>query len=171
MTQEVQTPMINPPLTTLEVIEWVGTSSEKIKYWRQTTYRTISYCTADVKTSTYTAAAYETMTIDWKFSNLVTNGKTDYYIGADYLRFPTEWSYEITIVPGLWYSAFPVTTYLYLDGQEVFSYLSDNNVSVEKKIKIDVWKYSKLTVKYTVYRNSSSSLSFHLEWPIWASQI
>ena len=172
MVQEVQTPMIIPPLTTLEVIEWVGTSSEKIREWRQTIGRTISYCMADVSTDRYYITAWETITgIEWLFSNLVNTGKTDYAIGTKYLRFPMEWSYEITVIPFTWYSTFHVTTMVYIDWVQIYSYLSNDGNDREDKIKLDVWKYSRLTVQFKAYRNSWDGLGFYLYAKIWATQL
>lgn len=172
MVQEVQTSVNQPIQTTLETIQSVGTSSVKIREWRQTTNRTISYCTVDVGTSQVSLDGWETKSnIVWLFSNLSNTGKEEYAIWVDCLRIPTAWSYEITIAPYTWYSQFQVTTKLLLDWKEIYSRLVADGNDVEDKIKIDAGKYSSLTVRFTAYRASSSSISGFLGCDIWITQI
>lgn len=160
MIQNVQTAVNISAPTTLETIESIGTSSIKIREGRQTTVRTISYASVSVNTDNVYIWPYETLSnIEWLFSNLINDGRENYNIWPNYLRIPTAWSYELTITPFVWSNGLKVTTELLMDGNVIYSYKSEDEKDVEHKIKIDAGRFSKITARFTAYRNYSSWIS------------
>lgn len=104
MVQEVQVWVGITNETTLETIEAVGTSSVKIREWRQTTPRFSSWCKA-----TWQVTWQYTSSIGERDSGLVksndteileNNGNAEYIIRDGGIRVPHAWTYSITVYWG-----------------------------------------------------------------------
>jgi hypothetical protein len=100
MPQEVQTGIWITQETTLETIEAVGTSSFKIREWRQTTPRYLSWCKASGDVTWHRSSGESKQWPDTKSTDTaITDNfwKQEYKMIDWWVAVPVAWTYEITL--------------------------------------------------------------------------
>ena len=101
MVQEVQTWVGITNETTLETIEAIGTSSFKIREWRQTTWHYSSWCTATGNVDRYYSESWgtrdsgEVLSTDTAITSM--SGKQEFVMKDGGIRVPSAWTYEIKL--------------------------------------------------------------------------
>lgn len=104
MVQEVQTWVTRPRETTLETIEAVGTSSVKIREWRQTTWHYVNGCLATwnvrwhYSKSEWVRDSGEIISTDTTITS--NNWNQEFTIRDGWVRVPVAWTYQITLYWG-----------------------------------------------------------------------
>lgn len=159
MVQEVQTWVWITNETTLETIEAVGTSSFKIKEWRQTTARYLSECTGTALV-TWSGSGQSplikwTVTLDnsyWKSEFIQTNWG---------IRIPKAWTYQLTFtwqVGGVSYdSNFYIKNWPNAGDKNIYTYSAVwYFYSINESFIVDLGKFDIITVWADFYRGSGS---------------
>ena len=147
MVQEVQTGIWITNETTLETIQAIGTSSVKIREWRQTTWHFTSLCEASWSQWAATKPdgsmgdkVQATLTIDSEYWPI------DYDIVDWWIRIPEAWWYEIKLAWKWWGYA---TAYHYIRAwwEEYLMMTTNNSVDIIESSKIlNLWKYEIVTL-------------------------
>ena len=164
MVQEVQTWVWITNETTLETIESIGTSSFKIKEWRQTTGRYLSKATVP---QTYIYFYYQSSAgrDSWMLTTALTisemSGKTEYSISNGGIRVPSAWTYQISLSAKAWWGTYTGTVYLKRgtdSGSEtIYSLYGASSTTETKTFIIDLGKFDILTIWAEFHYNGSAS--------------
>ena len=164
MVQEVQTGIWITNETTLETIEAIGTSSFKIREWRQTVGgHYVSRCIASWN------VYREWHTWDNRDSGVLTS--PDIAITEDYwtsgfsirdggVRVPVAWSYQIDIYWNGGAGTLDATFILKWGGKVLYSKSSWwTNYTDNTTIMVELWKFDLIEICWEFYYTDSSSLS------------
>lgn len=166
MVQEVQTWVGIVNETTLETIEAVGTSSFKIKEWRQTTPRYTSSCKASGNVTWHRSEGESKQWPDTKSTNTTISdnyGKQGFTIRNGGIAVPAAWTYEITLFRWGGSSIDDATMILKAAGNTIYTkkFTSYNKETVT--LRIDLGKFETIEIRGNFnYKGSSISatLSF-----------
>lgn len=164
MVQKVQTAVGEMQPTTLDTIEAVGTSSRKLREWRQTTgERFLGYCTTTENTLTrlYTSwgsrdsgmLQLNNLTIDTTSSNLI------YTMKDGGVRIPKGWTYQVEITwSSGWFADMTATLYVKTgNGQTLYTETSTNNSQQTDTFLVNVGKFDTIEVWVDYHYSWSSS--------------
>lgn len=161
MVQEVQTWVGITNETTLETIEAIGTSSFKIKEWRQTTGHYVSGCEADWNIEwTYTSWGSRD---SWEIqsTNMAINEiywKQDFVIRDYWVRVPTSWTYQIWINWGWWWSTYKATLIVKAAGDVVYQQETPfTPTTYSTSVRVDLWKFDTIEIRWQFYYQWSAS--------------
>lgn len=160
MVQEVQTWVGITNETTLETIEAVGTSSFKIREWRQTTARYVNGCKA-------------TWNVQWSYSDgdsrdsgqiksqdtVITemSGKQEFTMYDGWIRIPVAWTYQITLYRGSWWSTVNGTIFLKAGNRVLYTKTFAALGSETVVINADLGKFDTIEIRGEFYYKGSSS--------------
>ena len=160
MLQEVQTWVWITNETTLETIEAVGTSSFKIREWRQTTPRYVNNCEWKWKAAWYYSNQWdrqseEVLSTDTEI--LSQNWNQDYIIRDGWIRVPVAWTYQITFTWSGWSSTSNVT--LILKGWWKELYRNEHTSSQTETVTVvaNLWKFDLIEIWWSFYYKGSAS--------------
>lgn len=162
--QEVQTAINTTPITTLETIEWVGTSSEKIREWRQTTPKE-SYSSIISWSASASTRPGETVDISIKNWTIDIQWKDIYFEQVSWgIRIPEAGAYIIKVYMRWGASAFVDEHRLKINWKVKFSWTSQTQTK-ENWLKfeeiINLWKYAMIAHECDfTYIGSSSGASW-----------
>lgn len=168
MVQEVQTSVWIQNPTTLDVIEWIGTSSFKLTEWRQViSDNSIINC----KISSTVSWNYQRWgsTYSWDiYSNNITiisqTWEFDIRANDEYLqiRVPIAWKYKIETSWWSWGSTFSMSVEIKASNKTIISdSTSSSSDSLWWEATVSLWKYDLIThIGTFTYRWSSSGAGF-----------
>lgn len=159
--QEVQTGVWITNETTLETIEAIGTSSFKIREWRQTTARYVSGCKASGSVSWYysswggTRDSWEVKSSNTTISEI--SGKQEFIIRDWGIRVPVAWTYEITFTWNWWGSTENDTLILKWWGNVLYTKEFTSYDEETVTITADLGKFDLIEIYGDLYYTWSSS--------------
>ena len=161
MVQEVQTAVTQPQETTLETIQAIGTSSVKIREWRQTTARYTSNCIS-AGSIAWTWNVWDSRSY-WPVSSNLSiwsmEGKQEFVGKNWWIRVPVAWTYQITLYWSGGSSLFDATIILKCWGNEVYTNTFNSNQSETVTMNVDLGKFDLVEVYWSLYCSSGSSAS------------
>lgn len=165
MVQEVQTAVTIPQETTLDTIQAIGTSSVKIREWRQTTWHYTSGVTASWSIS-WSWDPWNPRD-SWKLSPNLTIGssywKMEYAKKMGSIRVPVAWSYQITLSWSWWSSISNATIVLMWGWNQLYTktFTSSSSETIVKNV--DLWKFDTVEVYWSLYCSSGYSSSMTMQ--------
>lgn len=164
MVQEVQTWIGITNETTLETIEAIGTSSFKIKEWRQTTARYLSECSwrADVDRTYSSGGSRDSGLIKWVVTLNDSVWKAEFMQVNGGIRIPTAWTYQLTFNWQAGGTNFDSTLYLRNwpnpTDKVIYTFAAIwTYKSIDDSFIVDLGKFDIITAWATFYYNGSAS--------------
>lgn len=160
MVQEVQTGIWITNETTLETIEAIGTSSFKIREWRQTTARFVSGCSGSGSVSWYWSSwddrqSDEILSSDTAITD--QNGNQEYSIRDGWIRVPVAWTYQITFTWTGWTSSNYNTLILKWWGKVLYTKEHTSNLTETVTLTVNLGKFDLIEIRSSFYYNGGSS--------------
>ena len=160
MLQEVQTWVWITNETTLETIEAIGTSSFKIREWRQTTARYVNKCVWSGNVTWHWETwddrqSEEVMSINTAISS--QNANQEYSIRNWWIRVPVAWTYQITFTWTWWSGSSNVTFILKGWGKELYSNEHTSSQTETVTVVANLWKFDLIELRWSFYYKGSST--------------
>ena len=165
MVQEVQTGIWITNETTLETIEAIGTSSFKIREWRQTTARYVSGCisSCSIYWSWDPGNPRDSWELHGNLSISSSSGKQEYLVKNGSIRVPVAWTYQITLTWSWWSSISNATVILKWWWNQLYTKTFNSNNSETVVLTVDLWKFDLVEVYGDIYCTSGSSSSMNMQ--------
>lgn len=147
MVQEVQTWVWITNETTLETIEAIGTSSFKIREWRQTTWHYSSWCTAtgQVYFNYQSWGSRDSWEIkSWNTTITSMTWKQEFVMSNGWVRVPVAWTYEITLTWGC--GSYTHEIIIKWWGKTLYSLSKTGSYSETVTFQADLWKFDTIEI-------------------------
>ena len=135
--------------TTLETIEGIGTSSFKIKEWRQTTGRYLSECQGEVVVQWHT---WHSMSkYKWVVTLHSSTWNAEFVQTRWWIRIPKAWTYRFTYSGGqVWGynrdSTFYIKNWPNFDDKTIFQHTATWGYdTISGSFIVDLWKFDIIT--------------------------
>ena len=160
MVQKVQTWVWITNETTLETIEAIGTSSFKIREWRQTTARYVNKCEWNGKVTWYWQTwderqSEEVISTDTAIDS--QNWNQEFIIDSGWIRVPVAWTYQITFTWSWWSSTSNATFILKWWDKELYSNEHTSSQTETVTVVANLWKFDLIELRWSFYYTGSSS--------------
>lgn len=160
MVQEVQTGIGITQQTTLETIEAIGTSSFKIREWRQTTDRFTRGCVATGNVSAYLPNTWTSaITKSTDLAITEQTGKEGFSMSGGWIRIPVAWAYQIMLHWGWGGSNVESTISIRTSNRELYTKtFSGSSQKEDVLIPADLGKFETVQLRWKFKWNGS--------WPV-----